>query len=233
MKILGSHFMRKASLRIIYEDENLLVVNKPAGLLTSTNEREKRPTLLAMVREHVERQRGRYRVGVIHRLDRDASGLLVFSKNNRAYESLKSQLFHRTMKRAYLAVVPGIPNLPRGRIESRLIELQDGRVVSTRKHAAGERAITDYEVVAQATGKSLLRVTLLTGRKHQIRAHFAEKGHPIIGDKMYGSTVVSPLMLCAVELGFADPISNKPHIFRVDPPGNPVSWLAEVKRAKG
>jgi 23S rRNA pseudouridine1911/1915/1917 synthase len=217
--------MRKASLRIIYEDDNLLVVNKPAGLLTSTNEREKRPTLLAMVREHVEGQKGRFRVGVIHRLDRDASGLLVFSKNNRAYESLKSQLFHRSMKRAYLAVVPGVPNPVRGRIESRLIELQDGRVVSTRRHAAGERAITDYEVVAQANGKSLLRVTLLTGRKHQIRAHFAEKGHPIVGDKMYGSTVVSPLMLCAVELGFADPINSKPHTFRIDPPGNTSFWL--------
>jgi RluA family pseudouridine synthase len=224
--------MRQSQLKIIDEDNNLLVVNKPAGLLTSTNEREKRPTLLAMVREHVERQRGRYRVGVIHRLDRDASGLLVFSKNNRAYESLKSQLFHRTMKRAYLAVVPGVPNPPSGRIESRLIELQDGRVVSTRRHAAGQRAITDYEVVAQAKGKSLLRVTLLTGRKHQIRAHFAEKGHPIIGDKMYGSVVVSPLMLCAVELGFVDPISGKPRVFCIDPPGNPVSWLLEGKRTK-
>jgi 23S rRNA-/tRNA-specific pseudouridylate synthase len=178
-----------------------------------------------MVREHVAQQRGRYRVGVIHRLDRDASGLLVFSKNNRAYESLKSQLFHRSMKRAYVAVVAGVPHAAKGTIESRLIELQDGRVVSTRKHAAGERAITDYEVLAQGKGKSLLRVTLLTGRKHQIRAHLTEKGHPIIGDKMYGSAIVSPLMLCAIELGFEDPISNKPRTFHIDPPGNPSSWL--------
>lgn len=214
--IFRAYFMRK--LPIIYEDENLLLVNKPAGLLTSTNERERRPTLLAMVREHVANQKGRYRVGLIHRLDRDASGLLVFSKNKRAYESLKTQLFHRTMKRVYLAVVHGIPDPPAHRIESRLLELPDGRVVSTRRHAAGERAITDYETIAQKSDRAILRVTLLTGRKHQIRAHMSEAGHPIIGDRMYGSESKSPLQLCAVELGFSDPVTGKPREFRINPP---------------
>ncbi|HEY1686716.1 MAG TPA: RluA family pseudouridine synthase [Tepidisphaeraceae bacterium] len=217
--------MRTPRLNIVYEDANLLVVNKPPGLLTSTNERERRPTLLAMVRDYISQQNRRFRVGLIHRLDRDASGLLVFSKNNRAYESLKKQLFHREMKRIYIAVVEGIPNPRQGRIESRLIELPDGRVVSTRRHAAGERAITDYEVLRTADNKSLLRVSLLTGRKHQIRTHLAEKGHSIIGDKMYGKPSPSPLMLCAAELAFADPVSGKPHTFRIDPPGKSSAWL--------
>jgi 23S rRNA pseudouridine1911/1915/1917 synthase len=223
--------MRKTSLRIIYEDENLLVVNKPAGLLTSTNEREKRPTLLAKVREYVAGQKGRHRVGLIHRLDRDAAGLLVFSKNNRAYESLKEQLFHRNMKRRYLAIVQGIPKPDRGRIESRLIELADGRVVSTKRHAAGERAITDYEVVKQSASQALVRITLLTGRKHQIRVHFAERGHPIVGDQMYAGKIGaekrksrpgSPpeLKLCAAELAFDDPITGKPRTFTIDPAWN-------------
>lgn len=230
--------MPRRLLQITYEDDHLLVVNKPAGLLTSTNEREKRPTLLAMVREHVAKQRGRYRVGLIHRLDRDVSGLLVFSKNNRAYQSLKKQLFHRTMKRVYLAVVDGMMNPRNGRIESRLIELPDGRVVSTKRHAAGERAITDYETIAEADGKSLLRVSLLTGRKHQIRVHLAERGHPIIGDPVYGLARMpanqskgraAALMLCASELTLADPISGKPRIFRINPPGDSASWLNPPK----
>jgi 23S rRNA pseudouridine1911/1915/1917 synthase len=210
--------MRIRRLNIVYEDENFLVVNKPAGLLTSTNERERRPTLLAMVREHVARQRGRHQVGVIHRLDRDASGLLVFSKNHKAYVSLKKQLFRRTVKRVYLAEVEGTPNPKKGRIESWLMELSNGKVVSTQRRAAGQRAITDYEVVAHKNGKSLVRLTLLTGRKHQIRAHLAERGNPIVGDRMYRDAANPKLMLCAVELGFADPITGEQRSFAIEPP---------------
>ncbi|HWB52617.1 MAG TPA: RluA family pseudouridine synthase [Tepidisphaeraceae bacterium] len=210
--------MVRQVLDIVYEDRNLLVVNKPPGLLTSTNARERRPTLLAMVREHVAKQRGRHQVGVIHRLDRDASGLLVFSKNHQAYLSLKNQLFKRTMKRVYLAVVKGTPNPKEGRIESWLMELPDGKVVSTQRRAAGERAITDYELVARSGGKSLVRMTLLTGRKHQIRAHLSERGHPIVGDRMYGGASSRELMLCAVELAFADPVNGRLRDFHIDPP---------------
>src|SRR5262245_66217776 len=105
-------------MRIIHEDVDILVVAKPAGLLTSTVPRERRPTLLKMVREYAAQHDPRARVGLIHRLDRDASGLLVFSKNHDAYESLKRQFFRHTVDRIYLAVVRGRLNPPAGKIRS-------------------------------------------------------------------------------------------------------------------
>ncbi len=212
--------MRPARLNIVYEDADILVINKPAGLLTSTVPRERRPTLLAMVREYLQSTDRRVRVGLIHRLDRDAAGLLVFSKNDAAYQSLKSQLFHRTMKRVYSAVVVGVLQPPKGRIESRLVELPTGKVRSTKQHGKGEVAITDYEVLKSHNGRSLLRVSLHTGRKHQIRAHLSEKGHPIIGDPVYGpNTLKSPrLLLAATELSFDHPRTGKPAHFTIDLP---------------
>src|SRR5438105_196125 len=178
--------MRGRKLRIIYEDADVLIVDKPAGLLTSTVPRERRPTLLKMVREYVAANDPRARVGLIHRLDRDASGLLVFSKNHQAYESLKSQLFHRTIDRIYLAVVRGKLNPPAGQIESRLVELPNGSVRTSRRPGHGERGITEYKVINTRGEFQLLRVKLLTGRKHQIRAHLSERGARIVGDRVYG-----------------------------------------------
>lgn len=143
-------------LRIVYEDADILVLDKPAGLLTSTVPREPRPTLLAMALEYVRAREPRARVGLIHRLDRDASGLLIFSKNNASYDSLKSQFFNHTVHREYTAVVHGIPKPPAGRIETHLTERADGTVHSTRQTGKGQIAMTEYEVVKSA-GKSTLR----------------------------------------------------------------------------
>ena len=206
-------------LDVVFEDDDLLVVEKPPGLLTSTTPGERRPTLLAMVRDHVEASapaRGRPpQVGLIHRLDRDASGLLVFSKTHEAYLSLKRQFFEHTVERVYTAVVRGAPTPPAGRVESRLVERADGTVYSTRRPGEGERAVTDYEVTRRLKGRSLVRVTLHTGRKHQIRVHLGERGAPIIGDTMYGKAAAKPkdrkqrpagrLMLAATRLSFAHP----------------------------
>jgi 23S rRNA pseudouridine1911/1915/1917 synthase len=204
-------------LDVVFEDDDLLVVDKPPGLLTSTTPGERRPTLLAMVREYVQASaaRGRPpRVGLIHRLDRDASGLLVFSKTHDAYLSLKRQFFEHSVERVYTAVVQGAPTPPAGRVESRLVERADGTVYSTRQPGEGERAVTEYEVVERGKGRSLVRVSLHTGRKHQIRVHLSERGAPIVGDTMYGKAPSRPkekrqvaerLMLAAVRLSFTHP----------------------------
>ena len=124
-----------APLTLVYEDEDLLVIDKPAGLLTSTVPREKRPTALAIVRGYVAATSPGAQVGLIHRLDRDAGGLLVFSKSDLAYQSLKTQFFKHTVERVYEAVVRGSPSPKKGRIESRLVERADGSIHSTNEHA--------------------------------------------------------------------------------------------------
>src|SRR5207237_1249712 len=128
---------------IVHEDDDILVIDKPAGLLTSTVPRERRPTALALLRDYLARHDPQARLGLIHRLDRDASGLLVFSKNHEAFRSLKQQFFKHTVKRIYSAVVDGKLNPPGGRIKSRLVELPDGSVRSTKRQDGGERAISD------------------------------------------------------------------------------------------
>jgi 23S rRNA pseudouridine1911/1915/1917 synthase len=220
---------RPAALRIVHEDADLLVVDKPPGLLTSTNPRERRPTLLALVRTYVESQaelhRRRAQVGLIHRLDRDASGLLVFSKTHDAYLSLKRQFFEHSVERVYTAIVEGAPTPPTGRVESRLVERADGTVYSTSKPGQGERAVSDYEVIERRNRRSLVRVTLHTGRKHQIRVHLSDRGSPIVGDTVYGRTakpakgITAPrLMLAATKLAFAHPRTGQRLTFELPTP---------------
>ncbi|HYO11221.1 MAG TPA: RluA family pseudouridine synthase [Tepidisphaeraceae bacterium] len=202
-------------LKLVHEDDDLLVIDKPAGLLTSTVPSEKRPTALAIVRRYVEAKhprapRTQVRVGLIHRLDKEASGLLVFSKSPEAYESLKTQFFRHTVERVYQATVEGTPKPAVGRMNTRLVEHADGTVHSTKAEEKGQRAITEYEVIRSADGRSDVRVRLQTGRKHQIRVHFSERGWPIVGDTVYGkkrSRKLPPvkLMLRAVRLSLEHP----------------------------
>jgi 23S rRNA pseudouridine1911/1915/1917 synthase len=229
---------------ILHEDEDVLVIVKPPGLLTSTNEREKRPTVAAMLRSYLAATDADARLGIIHRLDRDASGLLVFSKKNAAYENLKSQFYHHTVERLYTAVVEGQPTPKSGTIQNLLYELPTGLVVQITDKSKGQIAITDYETLRTLSippsrrrqppielplhdkpaqpwaHRSLLRVKLQTGRKHQIRAHFAARKTPIVGDRFYGPDPepVSPLLLAATGLSFDHPQSGERMKFAIDPP---------------
>lgn len=200
---------------IVYEDANLIVLNKPHRLLTSTNPRETRPTLLQMVKEHVALRDKRAIVGLIHRLDRDASGLLVFSKNDKAYQSLKRQFFHHSVERCYQAIVCARPQSLDGRRISRVIERADGSVHSTKSPGKGELAVTDYRTIRLKAPRALVEVHLQTGRKHQIRVHLSEMGCPILGDKMYNAAgpAAARLMLHATKLGLNHPVTGKPLVF--------------------
>jgi 23S rRNA pseudouridine1911/1915/1917 synthase len=214
-----AHVPDSRSLDVVYEDDDLLVVNKPPGLLTSTVPRERRPTLLALVREQVARKQPRAVVGLIHRLDRDASGLLVFSKNDPSYRALKTQFFHHTVGREYRAVVHGIPQPPAGRVETRLVERADGTVRSTRQAGKGQVAVTAYEVLKTQGKLSLVRVTLHTGRKHQIRVQMAGLGNPVVGDALYGpDKKADRLMLAAISLSLLHPRTGKQLRFAIPTP---------------
>jgi 23S rRNA pseudouridine1911/1915/1917 synthase len=219
-----------AALSVIYEDADILVVDKPPGLLTSTVPREPRATLLAQVREYVRAKEPRARLGLIHRLDRDASGLLLFSKNNAAYESLKRQFFEHSVERVYMAIVEGKPPEMRGRIRSRLVELADGCVRSTKSAGKGQAALTEYVVLRQFGQRALLRVTLHTGRKHQIRAHLSERGMPIVNDPMYSPAMTKPggrLMLAATKLALSHPRTGKRMKFEIPMPAEMKAQIAQ------
>ena len=207
-------------LTLVLDDADFLVVDKPAGLLTSTGPKEKRPTAWAKVCRHLEHNEPAARPGLVHRLDRDASGLLVFSKSAAAYESLKEQFFRHTVERVYVAVTHGVPTPAQGRIESLLVELPDGTVRTSRKPRVGQRAVTDYQLLERGGGLAALRVQLDTGRKHQIRAHLSERGVPIVGDRMYGKPgdVAPRLMLAAVRLGFTHPRTGRPVLAEIAVP---------------
>ncbi|MDB5290383.1 MAG: rluD4 [Phycisphaerales bacterium] len=219
-------------LRIIFEDADILVADKPAGLLTSTVPRELRPTLLAKVREYVLSTEPRARVGLIHRLDRDASGLLIFSKSDLAYQSLKTQFFKHTVRREYTAIVHGTPRPAKGTIETRVTERTDGTVHTTRQIGKGELAITKYEVLKSEGGLSRLRVMLETGRKHQIRVHLSERATPIVGDSVYGKEgdKAPRLMLAATRLTIRHPRDGKEMTFEIPPPGEFGEWDVDLKR---
>jgi len=207
-------------LKIIHEDKDVLVVNKPPGLLTSTTVRERRATAIELVRNYLADRDRQARAGIVHRLDRDASGLLVFSRNNSAHQSLKKQFFKHTVLREYLAVVHGTVAPPAGRIESNLVELKDGSVRDTHAPRKGQKAVTDYEVIAQGEKIAVVRVRLETGRKHQIRAHFAQKKNPVVGDSVYEGPQPpgTLLLLAAVKLGFDHPGSGQRVTFEIPPP---------------
>jgi len=213
-------------LKIVHEDEDVLVVTKPPGLLTSTTVRERRATAIEIVRNYLADHDPRASAGIVHRLDRDAAGLLVFSKNNLAHQSLKRQFFKHTVLREYLAVVHGRVSPPKGRIESTLVELKDGSVRDTFAPGRGQKAVTDYEVVEQGEKLALVRVRLQTGRKHQIRAHFAQRKNPVAGDVMYEGPQPpgTKLLLAAVKLGFDHPRSGERVTFETPPP-------VEIRRA--
>lgn len=238
-------FLQKG-LRIVHEDDDVLVVDKPAGLLSATPAGEEHDSVFARVKDHVKTQRAQRgtRTWIIHRLDREASGLLVFAKTERAYEMLKAELQARRTHRLYAAVVEGVVPHDRsvGTVESFLYEDTRGTVHTAespravpahlRRNESDEElslakpAVTHYRVIGRSPRRSILEVKLETGRKHQIRAHLAHLGFPIVGDRRYDHKADPGNRLClhAVELGFTHPASGRE--VRFESPIPPVFFKA-------
>ncbi len=167
-------------LPLIYEDEYLLAVNKPAGLLSVANELEKENTAIRLLRDS-----GIEPLYVVHRLDRDTSGVLLFAKNAEMHDKLKNSWDELIKRREYIAVCEGVFTEKKGRRESLLRETENHLVYSA-SYGEGKLAITNYEVIKENARYSYVRVLIDTGRKNQIRVHMKELGHPIVGDKKYG-----------------------------------------------
>ena len=197
----------KQDLPIIYEDEHIIAVNKPAGLLSIANEKEKERTAYHMLTDYVKRKDKKARIFVVHRLDQDTSGVLVVAKSEEVKFALQEKWNENVSRREYIAVVEGVPEEKKGTIKSYLRETRTHLVYSAE---SGERAITNYEVLREGSQYSLLRVQISTGRKNQIRVHMHDMGHPIAGDKKYGAQTspIGRLALHANVLEFYYPLKD-------------------------
>jgi 23S rRNA pseudouridine1911/1915/1917 synthase len=175
-------------LNIVYEDDQLLIVNKPAAMVTHPAYGNYTGTLVNALLHHcnaLSRVNTETRPGIVHRLDKDTTGLMVVAKNDVAHHLLANQFSRRTISREYWAIVWGKFQQPKGTIEASL-----GRSKKDRKKVAvtaeGKHAVTDYQVIKEFDYLSLIRLKLRTGRTHQIRVHLAHVGHPVFGDPTYG-----------------------------------------------
>lgn len=198
------------TLSILHEDTDVIVVLKSTGLLTVATERERESTAQAFLNVYLG-ARGEDRIHVVHRLDRDTSGVLVFARNFHARERLKEQFMMHSVDRLYVAIIQGEMQPPAGTIQSNLLERRDLKMVSVEEHEDAKMAVTHYRTIASKKPYSMLEVTLETGRKNQIRAHLSEAGHAVVGDTMYDATAnpLGRLGLHAKLLGFDHPVSGK------------------------
>jgi len=216
-----------AGLSVVYSDEHIVVVEKPPGMLTIATEREKDRTVYARIREHVKAENPRDKIFIVHRLDRLTSGLLVFAKNETAKRKLQDAFAAHKVERVYTAVVEGRVQDDEGELRSFLVESIALRVHVTRDENRGVEAITRYRVLKRGEGNTLVEVTLVTGRKAQIRVQFAHVGHPVVGDRDYGtgSGPIGRLALHATRLAFMHPSSGRRVSFVSRPPRELVSLV--------
>ncbi len=212
---------RPKGLTILYEDQDILVVDKSAGLLTVKAAYEKEKTAHHILTTYIRKGslKSTKQLYVVHRLDRDTSGVLIFAKSLEAKENLKLQW--KGVKKIYVAVVHGILAEKSGIITSYLVENEDYEVSSVKDSRKGELAKTRYKVIQEAARFSLLEIELLTGKKNQIRVHFSEKGHPLVGDDKYGrkGEPKSRLALHSHSITFKHPRNGKELTFEAEIPG--------------
>lgn len=211
---------RDNGLDILYEDSNLIVINKPSGLLTIANNREREKTAYHMVSEYLKEKYKNSKVFIVHRLDKDTSGVVVFAKGKRIQQLLQDNWDKIVLLREYIAVVEGVLEKKEDTIKSYLTENATTKVYSVNDRTKGKLAITNYRVLKESKKYSLLNVNIETGRKNQIRVHMKELGHPIIGDKKYGSKVnpINRLGLHASVLKIINPLTKETMTFKARPP---------------
>jgi 23S rRNA pseudouridine1911/1915/1917 synthase len=200
-----------SGMKVFFEDATLIVIEKPAGLLSIASEAEQEKTAYFQLTEYLRRQKenARDRVWIVHRLDRETSGLMVFAKTPEAKEAL--QAGWDKAEKQYEAVVEGRLRAERGTFESDLDETNPFKVRSAPRSDITRHAVTHYRVLARSEWRTLVQLTLETGRRHQIRVHLADAGCPIVGDTKYGakSDPAKRLGLHACGLRFFHPVTKK------------------------
>ncbi|MCF7838412.1 MAG: RluA family pseudouridine synthase [Candidatus Marinimicrobia bacterium] len=217
-------------LAVVYQDRDLLVVNKPPGLVVHPAPGHPDGTLVNALLHHctdLEAIGGELRPGIVHRLDRDTSGLLVIAKRDPVLRALQAQFQARTVHKEYLALVRGVPAPPTGRVETLIGRHPRQRQRMSTRVTRGRQAVSHYAVEENWRRAARVRVTIETGRTHQVRVHLAALGHPVLGDALYGR--VRPeekelgadrQMLHAARLAFAHPTTNAALDFLAPPPAD-------------
>lgn len=218
-------------INIVYEDNHLLVVEKPVNI-PSQSDKTGDKDLLTILKEDIKQRsykRGNVYLALIHRLDRPAGGVMVFAKTSKAAGRLSDQIRGREFKKFYYAVIHGVPEQPKAQLVhylKKIEKLNFVRVVSETVKGS-KQAILDYNVIKTVDELTLVRVELLTGRTHQIRVQFSAIGHPLYGDQKYGVGINKPgqqLALWATEVSFKHPITKEVVGFKSIPPKDMYPW---------
>jgi 23S rRNA pseudouridine1911/1915/1917 synthase len=197
-------------LTIMHEDDDIIVINKDAGLLSVASPQENEATAYRQLMAHVRAADPKSRIFIVHRLDRDTSGVMMFAKSERVQQLLQNSWQETVKERTYVALVEGWVKKPEGTISSWLKESSTLKMYSSPYPNDGQHAVTHYKVIQTNKAFTLLEIHLETGRKNQIRVHMQDIGHPIVGDKKYGSKskVIHRLGLHARVLSFIHPIKG-------------------------
>ena len=206
----------ECELNIVYEDDDILIINKPQGLVVHPGNGHENDTLVnALVYHHKQLStiNGLERVGIVHRIDKDTSGLLLICKNDNAHRFIAEQLLDHTMNREYIALVCGVISVDKGKIIAPLARCRDNRLKYEVNTVIGKEAITHFTVLKRFEKYTLIKCKLETGRTHQIRVHMEYINHPIVGDNLYGKNncvlYSKGQLLHAYKLNFIHPSSKK------------------------
>jgi 23S rRNA pseudouridine1911/1915/1917 synthase len=211
---------RYKGLKIIFEDQHLIVIEKDEGTLSIATEKQKLHNAYSILSDHVKKEDPRNRIFVIHRLDRETSGLMMFAKSEKIQKLMQESWNATIQQRTYLAVTEGSVRENEGTIESYLVENKALTVYSISNPNLGKHAITHYATMKSSEKNSLLKVNLETGRKNQIRVHMKDLGFPIVGDEKYGAKTdpINRLGLHAWVLSFVHPITKEEMYFETPIP---------------
>lgn len=199
-------------MKILYEDDAIIVIEKDSGLLTVATEQEKSLTAYKQLMDYVQKINPKNRIFVVHRLDRETSGVMLFAKSEEIKHTLQTGWKEMVKERSYVALVEGIVTKHEDTITSWLKETKTFKVYSSQKQDDGKKAVTHYKVIKASNNLSLLSVYLETGRKNQIRVHMSDIGHPVVGgDKKYGAkgNAIGRFGLHAIVLAINHPVTGE------------------------